>query len=109
MIDQITHPKVPLLDYDAFQREYGVPEKLPTDRERLDVGILGLVKVSAEGESFWVCIQALGLGYRIARVDNNLQRTDLHGLKDGDYIIIRPCNIREIGVRTGGGRVEVAE
>ncbi|AXQ68888.1 hypothetical protein HOU00_gp237 [Caulobacter phage CcrPW] len=99
MIDQITHPKQPLVDYDTLQREHGIPAVLPTDRERLDVGLLGMVKVSAEGESFWACIVALGLGFRIARVDNALQRTDLHGLSDGDHIIIRPCNIREIGTR----------
>lgn len=91
--------KIPFLSFvDAQQmhKDFAQTFQVPSEAELKPVAALDLVKVCCGGERFWVKISSVTGNTITGKVDNDLVRTPTHGLRCGDEIEFKKCNVYSI-------------
>ena len=89
----IKHPKSE--NYFELKKEF--PEfSYPTDEQFANLKKGDVIKIGVSGETFWLEVKRLYKNKIIARVDNDLVRSDIHDLFFNDIVSIHKHNIRTI-------------
>jgi hypothetical protein len=83
-------------DAQRMQRLYPDTFAAPGQAELDSVEAGSYVKVCVEGERFWVAVTAVDGDSVTGHVSNDLQRTDVHGLRDGDDVTFEKCHIYDV-------------
>jgi hypothetical protein len=83
---------------DAQEQAAKTPETFyaPSAEELGALGAGSLVKVCTGAERFWTIIETLEGDTITAKIDNELTRTDIHGLKCDDLIQFEKRHIYQI-------------
>lgn len=85
--------KSKFIDAQEMQRLNPETFEAPTLEELSKIAVNQHVKICAEGERFWILVTEIK-GNRVSEmIDNDLVKTDEHGLKYGDTVIFEKRHI----------------
>lgn len=85
--------KAIFVNAQQMQRNYPDTFEAPTQDELDNLKAGDYVKVSAGDEKFWCFIKAFEGDDIIAEINNDLVRTDRHGLSCGDIILFQKRHV----------------
>ncbi len=89
-------PRTPFVDAQAMNQAHPNTFHVPDAGELSAVGVGDYVKVAAEGERFWVEVLSREGDAFTGRVNNDLVRTNLHGLADTDVVAFESRHVHAI-------------
>ena len=85
---------VEFYDAQALAEEHPDSFDVPQEIELTEIAAGSIVKICAAGERFWVVVSGVSdAGKIIGKVDNELKRSEEHGLSIDDEVIFERRNI----------------
>jgi len=97
----IKTPTVAFLDGDEMHDIYPRTFEIPSARRKAAIRPGDSVKVCAAGERFWLLVTSTAYCEIVGTVDNDLVRTEEHGLAYGDLVRVEPRHVIALECRGG--------